>query len=103
MKLSKLLNKLNYQCVQGSADVEISTVVYDSRKVQNGSVFVCVKGAISDGHKFAEKACEMGAVALVVEDDIDVPENVTIIKVENSRYTLACISAEYFGNPAEKL
>ena len=103
MKLSKLLNKLNYQCVQGSADVEISTVVYDSRKVQNGSVFVCVKGAISDGHKFAEKACEMGAVALVVEDDIDVPENVTIIKVENSRYALACISAEYFGNPAEKL
>lgn len=103
MKLSKLLNKLDYRCVQGSIDNEITTVAYDSRKVQNGSVFICIKGAVSDGHKYAEKACEMGAVALVVEDDVDVPQNVTIIKVENSRYALACISAEFFGNPAEKL
>lgn len=103
MKLSKLLNKLDYQCTQGSTDIDISTVVYDSRKVEDGSVFVCIKGAISDGHKFAKKACEMGAVALVVEDDIDAPQNITIIKAENSRYALACISAEYFGNPAEKL
>lgn len=103
MKLSKLLNKLEYQCVQGSTDKEISTVVYDSRKVEDNSVFICIKGAISDGHKFIEKACEMGATALVVEDDIEAPQNVTVIKVENSRYALACISAEYFGNPAEKL
>lgn len=103
MELSKLLNKLDYQCVQGSIDKEINAVVYDSRKVQDGSLFVCIKGAISDGHKFAQKACEMGATALVVEDEIEAPQNVTIIKVENSRYALACISAEYFGNPAEKL
>lgn len=103
MKLSKLLNKLDYNCVQGSIDKEITTVVYDSRKIQSGSVFVCIKGAVSDGHKYAEKACEMGAVALVVEDYVDVPQNITIIKVKSSRYALACISAEYFGNPAEKL
>ncbi len=103
MKLSKLLNSLDYKCVQGCTDIDIETVVYDSRKVQSNSVFICVKGAISDGHKFAQKACEMGAVALVVEDDITAPENVTIIKVENSRYALACISAEYFNHPANKL
>ncbi len=103
MKLSKLLSSLDYQCVQGCTDIDIESVVYDSRKVTNNSVFICVKGAISDGHKFAQKACEMGATALVVEDDVDVPENVTIIKVENSRYALACISAEYFNHPAEKL
>lgn len=103
MKLSQLLTSLSYQCVQGSTDIDIESIVYDSRKITNNSVFICVKGAISDGHKFAQKACEMGATALVVEDDIDVPENVTIIKVENSRYALACISAEYFNHPAQKL
>lgn len=103
MKLSQLLTSLSYQCVQGSTDIDIESVVYDSRKITNNSVFICVKGAISDGHKFAQKACEMGATALVAEDDIDVPENVTVIKVENSRYALACISAEYFNHPAQKL
>ncbi|MEE0264227.1 MAG: UDP-N-acetylmuramoyl-L-alanyl-D-glutamate--2,6-diaminopimelate ligase [Acutalibacteraceae bacterium] len=103
MKLSQLISSLDYQCVQGSTDIDIETVVYDSRKVTANSVFICVKGAISDGHKFAQMACEMGAAALVAEDDIDVPENVTVIKVKNSRYALACISAEYFNHPAKKL
>lgn len=103
MKLADLLKKLHYTCVQGDVDVEISTVVYDSRKVKNNSLFICIKGAVTDGHRFAQKAVEMGATALVVEDDVNVPENITIIKVENSRYALACISAEYFGNPAEHL
>lgn len=103
MKLADLLKKLHYTCVQGDVDVEISTVVYDSRKVKNNSLFICIKGAVADGHRFAQKAVEMGATALVVEDDVNVPENITIIKVENSRYALACISAEYFGNPAEHL
>ncbi len=103
MKLADLLKKLRYTCVKGDVDVEISTVVYDSRKVKNNSLFICIKGAVSDGHRFAQKAVEMGATALVVEDDVNVPENITIIKVESSRYALACISAQYFGNPAEHL
>lgn len=103
MKLSSLLQKLVFTCVQGDLNQEISNVVYDSRKVVENSLFVCIKGALSDGHKFADKAIESGATVLVVEDDITAPQNVTIIKVENSRYALACISAEYFDNPAEKL
>lgn len=103
MKLFELLKKVEYTCVQGTIDTEISTVVYDSRKVEQNSLFICIKGAISDGHKFAEKAISSGATALIIEDDIEVPKNVTLIKVENSRYAMACISAEYFGNPAEKL
>lgn len=103
MKLADLLKKLKYTCVQGTVDVDITTVIYDSRKVENGSLFICIKGAVADGHKFAEMAVNKGASALVVEDDVTVPENVTVIKVEDSRYALACISAEYFGNPADKL
>lgn len=103
MKLVDLLKKLKYTCVQGTVDVDITTVIYDSRKVENGSLFICIKGAAADGHRFAEMAVNKGASALVVEDDVTVPENVTVIRVEDSRYALACISAEYFGNPADKL
>ena len=103
MKLVDLLKKLKYTCVQGTVDVDITTVIYDSRKVESGSLFICIKGAVADGHRFAEMAVNKGASALVVEDDVTVPENVTVIRVEDSRYALACISAEYFGNPADKL
>lgn len=103
MKLADLLKKLKYTCVKGTADVDITTVAYDSRRVESGSLFICIKGAAADGHKFAEMAVNKGASALVVEDDVTVPENVTVIRVEDSRYALACISAEYFGNPADKL
>lgn len=103
MKLADLLKKLKYTCVKGTADVDITTVAYDSRRVERGSLFICVKGAVADGHRFAEAAVNKGASALVVEDDVTVPENVTVIRVEDSRYALACISAEYFGNPADKL
>lgn len=103
MKLADLLKKLKCTCVKGTADVDITTVAYDSRRVERGSLFICIKGAVTDGHRFAEAAVNKGASALVVEDDVTVPENVTVIRVEDSRYALACISAEYFGNPADKL
>lgn len=103
MKLADLLKKLKYTCVKGTTDVDITTVAYDSRRVERGSLFICIKGAVADGHRFAEAAVNKGASALVVEDDVTVPENVTVIRVEDSRYALACIAAEYFGNPADKL
>lgn len=103
MKLADLLKKLKYTCVKGTTDVDITTVAYDSRRVERGSLFICIKGAVADGHRFAEAAVNKGASALVVEDDVTVPENVTVIRVKDSRYALACISAEYFGNPADKL
>ena len=103
MKLDRLLQKITYTCVQGNTNTEISSVIYDSRKVTDGSLFICIKGAVSDGHRFIPMAIEKGAVALVVEDDVSVPENITVIKVENSRKAMAYISAEYFGNPTDKL
>lgn len=103
MKLTDLLKKLDYTCLQGSVDKEIDSVAYDSRKVTDNSLFVCVKGAVVDGHTFAKQVVEKGATVLVVEEEVNAPENVTLIKVANSRYALACISAEFFGNPAEKL
>ena len=103
MRLDKLLERLDYEVVQGSDGIEITTLANDSRKVQEGSAFVCIRGAVSDGHKYAQDVCEKGAFAVIVEKDVEVPEHVTVIKVSDTRYALALMSAAYFGYPAEKL
>ena len=103
MRLDTLLERLEYKVVQGSAETEVTTLINDSRKVENGSVFVCISGAVSDGHKYAAEVAEKGAAAVVVEKDVEVPADVTVIKVEDTRYALALMSAAYFGYPAEKL
>lgn len=102
-KLKDLLEHLDYQCLQGTTDKEITSVVYDSRKAEPGSLFLCVKGAVSDGHAYAKEVAEKGASVLVVQDAVEVPEDVTVIQVENSRYAMACISAAWFDHPAKKL
>lgn len=103
MKLDKLLERLQYEVVQGSDETEITTLVNDSRKVEAGSVFVCISGAVSDGHRFAADVAAKGAAAVVVEKDVEVPSDVTVIKVADTRYALALMSAAYFGYPADKL
>ena len=66
MQLSKLLERLEYEVVQGSDQIEISTLINDSRKVENGSAFVFIKGAVVDGHEFVQQVAEKGASAVIV-------------------------------------
>lgn len=101
--LKQLLARLEYECVQGNPDIMIEDLVYDSRKVKPGSLFVCVEGTVSDGHAYAAQAVQSGAVALVVTKEVDVPKNVTLIKVADSRKALAYLSAAYFDYPADTL
>lgn len=102
-QLKDLLENLEYTCLQGSLDKEIREVVFDSRKAGEGSLFICIKGAVSDGHTYAREVAEKGAAVLVVQDTVQVPGEVTVIQVKNSRYAMACISAAWFDHPAEKL
>lgn len=105
MFLSKLLDRVEYDCVQGSVDRTVSGVVYDSRKVEQGCLFICIQGANFDGHDFALQAAEQGAGALVVSKDVAGLDglDVTVIRVKDTRYAMAFISAAWFGHPAEKL
>ncbi len=103
MELSQLLERLEYEVVQGSVRTEITTLINDSRKVEKGSAFVCISGAVSDGHKFAGEVVQKGAAALIVEKDVEAPEEVTVIRVKDTRYALALMSASYFSYPADKL
>ncbi|MEE1197495.1 MAG: UDP-N-acetylmuramoyl-L-alanyl-D-glutamate--2,6-diaminopimelate ligase [Lachnospiraceae bacterium] len=103
MRLTALLERVNYKCIQGNVDCEVKDVIYDSRKVSEGSLFICIRGAVVDGHTFAQDVAEKGASVIVAEEPVEVPEQVTVILVEDTRYAMALISAAYFGYPAEKL
>ena len=96
MRLTGLLERLEYEVRQGSDEIEITELVYDSRKVTEGSVFVCISGAVSDGHTYAEEVAKKGAAALITEKDVDVPKDVAVIRVKDTRYALALMSAAYF-------
>lgn len=103
MQIAKLLENLEYELVAGSLNTEITTLVYDSRKVEKGSVFVCISGTVRDAHDFIPDVVEKGAAAVIVEKDVTVPDGVTVVKVADSRLALACMSAAYFDYPSKKL
>lgn len=104
MKLSKILDGLKFEILQGSIDSDISKIDYDSRKVEKGSLFVCVTGFKTDGHIYAEGAVEKGASAIICERELEgIDKSVTIIKVKNSREALSLISDNYYDHPASKM
>ena len=104
MKLLNILENTEYTLLQGDLQKEITDIIYDSRKLSQACVFVCMVGAVVDGHNFIPDAIEKGATAIVVEREIEnIPENITVIKVASSRKALALMSAAFFGNPAKEL
>ena len=104
MKLVELLKNFSYQVVKGDITTEVTEILFDSRKkVERGSVFVCISGAVHDGHQYAKAATEAGAVAVIAEHEVLVPEGVCLVVCENTREALACMSAAYFGYPANEL
>ena len=73
MKLTQLLERLEYEVVQGDDQIEVTELINDSRKVTEGSVFVCISGAVSDGHAYVQQVAEKGAAAVIVEKDVEAP------------------------------
>lgn len=109
MKLKELLQGMEFEIADngGRDDAlaeDISDVIYDSRKVSEGCIFICIKGAVSDGHRFAGDAAKKGAAVIVAEDPVDCGDaHPVIVKVKDSRLALACISAAWFHHPAGEL
>lgn len=111
MFFSDILNALENETKaykKGQSD-EFTSLCYDSRKVTDGAVFVCLKGAIFDGHAFFDKAANAGAGCIVVSDEGVYEEKTaqdtafSVVLVEDSRKALALLSAEYYSHPADKL
>lgn len=82
-------------------NVDIRSIEYDSRKVQQGSMFCCIVGQLFDGHTFAEAAVEQGAVALLVERELPLP--VPQVVVKNARKSMAEMAAAFYGYPQREI
>lgn len=100
MQCKDLLVGLEYSCPD-NLDVEITDIIYDSRKVKKGCAFVCLRGSSVDSHSFAQQAAADGAAVIIAEEPIETAAPVVLVK--DTRYALAVLSAAYFGHPAKEL
>lgn len=102
-KLTDLLSGIKYSSASDISEMTVSDIVYNSKKAFGGALFVCMRGAVSDGHRYARDAYERGARIFICEHEIDLPSDAVLIEVENARAALADISANFFDHPEKKL
>jgi UDP-N-acetylmuramoyl-L-alanyl-D-glutamate--2,6-diaminopimelate ligase len=104
MNLKQLIGDLECLQVIGGTDITIAEIQFDSRAVGSNSLFVAVKGTLTDGHLFIDKAIGLGASAIICEElPKEIDESVTYIQVSNSAFALALVAAEFYGHPSSKL
>lgn len=104
MKLTEILNHINFSEIIGSTEKLVDGIEFDSRLVKPGFVFVAQKGVLSDGHKFIEKAIQNGATVVVCEIlPAEIAENITYIKVADSNEILGKLASAFYGFPSSKL
>lgn len=105
MELYKLIKNLDILEVKGNTDIDINNIHYDSRKITENSLFVCIKGFDNDGHKYINKAIRDGAKAFLIQDDVNIEtsNNYTFIKVKDTRKSMAKLAANFYNNPTEKI
>lgn len=112
MKISNIIEKINASVISGNCDADVTGLTSDSRKVTAGGAFVCIMGAVSNGHTYIQDVIGRGAGLIVVSSKYDymqhfsdakIPENVTVVETDDTRLAYALMSAAWFGYPAEKL
>ncbi len=104
MLLKELLHAIPVIDYRGSLDTEVSSLCLDSRKAVKGSVFVAVRGHQTDGHLFVNKAIELGASVVLVEElPEEIKEDVVYVVVGDSAYALGVMASTFYGNPSSKL
>lgn len=109
MILREILVGLEGLKVKGSLDIEITQIEKDSRNIKENGMFIAIKGFDADGHEYIKKAIEQGAKAIMLQQDCDlkiikeIPEDVTIIVAQDTRYALAICSCNFYNNPSKKL
>ena len=104
MNLKSILRGIDYKVIQGEVDVDINKINYDSRKVENLDIFVCIKGYATDGHKYIDKAIENGAKVIVIQDSVEIKDkNISVIKCVDTRKALALMGSNYYDNPSSKM
>lgn len=104
MKLNDILNKIQILEIIGESNRDVSNLVFDSRKAVEDSLYVALKGTVSDGHHFIDSAIEKGATVIVCEIiPFSINSSVTYVKVKNAAETLGHLASNFYGNPSSKL
>jgi len=102
--LKDILYKVAIEAVHGSTEIAINKIEFDSRKVEKNDVFVAIRGSVSDGHDYIQKAIELGAIAIVCDTFPEVfDKGITYIQLKDTNTALAFMAANYFGNPSDQL
>ncbi|WP_027632867.1 UDP-N-acetylmuramoyl-L-alanyl-D-glutamate--2,6-diaminopimelate ligase [Clostridium hydrogeniformans] len=99
MNLKDILKDVEFEVLQGDLNRDINKLAYNSREVEQGDLFFCIKGFKVDGHKYFNSAVDNGAKVIICEDDLCSSEEITILKVKDSRKALAICSKNYYKNP----
>ena len=105
MKLLKdILYRVTINRVIGSTSVAINNIEFDSRKIEFNDVFVAIKGVLSDGHNYIDKATDLGALVIICEKIPDkIINGITYVEVDNSNLALSVLAANYYGNPSDDI
>ena len=102
--LKNILYKVAIELVKGSTDVAVNNIQFDSRKIVKDDVFVAIRGTISNGHDFIDKAIALGAMSIVCDT---LPENstsgITYVQVKDTNSALAFMATNFYENPSSKL
>ena len=103
-RLKDILYRVSIEAVHGATDVSISKIEFDSRKVESNTAFVAIKGTLSDGHDYIEKAIALGANVIVCEQFPEtIMQGITYVQVNDTNEALAYLSANFYDNPSEKI
>ncbi|RXR23934.1 UDP-N-acetylmuramoyl-L-alanyl-D-glutamate--2,6-diaminopimelate ligase [Flavobacterium stagni] len=104
MQLRDLLYKVALESVHGSTDKAVAKIEFDSRKIEANDAFVAIRGSVSNGHDFIEKAIQLGATTVVCDAlPADIKEGVTYVQVADTNAALAFMANNFYGNPSSKL
>ncbi len=101
--LSTLLKNSSFEVLQGNLAMEISSLTFDSRSANEGSLFIAIVGTLNDGHQFIQSAYELGCRDFVVEKSVSLPSDATIILVSKTDTALAELACAFYGNPSQEL
>jgi UDP-N-acetylmuramoyl-L-alanyl-D-glutamate--2,6-diaminopimelate ligase len=105
MKLLKdILYKVSLLEVIGTTNIAITSLSFNSRNIEKDSLFIAVKGTVSDGHKYISETIEKGAIAVLCEElPVELDEKITYLKVKDAAYSLGVIASNFYDNPSEKI
>ena len=101
--LDQLLENVNYDLINGSIDQKINELIFDSRKAVDHSVFFAIVGFTANGHQFVKQAYSQGCRVFVVQENIELPDDASILKVSDTSYVLGLMACNFFDNPSRKL